>query len=161
MVQSGIGCIKNKTNGKKEFLYNQLKAGYATTIAIEHPTRDGDNRHVITGVGMDPSVKSFDDFDLSKVLALDNADGRLKTLAGKKLVYREGGYHIGAPSKSWLNLLKAKGKYGKSLLISDLLEFLIILNIKFSASNMLLFPDALAPLISIKGRILLPFISIV
>ena len=94
----------------EEFLYNQLKAGYATTIAIEHPTRDGDNRHVITGVGMDPSVKSFDDFDLSKVLALDNADGRLKTLAGKKLVYREGGYHIGAPSKSWLNLLKAKGK---------------------------------------------------
>jgi hypothetical protein len=100
----------NSRREAEEFLYNQLKAGYATTIAIEHPTRDGDNRHVITGVGMDPSVKSFDDFDLSKVLSLDNADGRLKTLTGKKLVYREGGYHIGAPSKSWLNLLKAKGK---------------------------------------------------
>lgn len=87
------------------FVYDQLSKGNPVALTVNQTdTNSGDNRHVVTVVGMLPDVKSAADLNTSNILVLDNVDAELKTIPNKYLILREGTYQAIGPSEEFLKI---------------------------------------------------------
>lgn len=112
----GAGIAAENIEDLYEFLYNEAASGRVTTLNVTQRntirTENGyrGDRHVVTFIGFDSSVKGPEDLNPDTILVLDCVDGKIQTLSQARSeggherdVYAFGGlYHAGAATEDFL-----------------------------------------------------------
>ncbi len=84
-----------------KYLYDEALAGRPTVLQVSQVNSYKGERHLVTVVGFDSSVKSYKDLTPDKIFVLDCVDGKLQTLSQsrsegghERYVYAQGGYYL-------------------------------------------------------------------
>ena len=85
-VRMADTCESQDINDVLKYLYEEAVNGRVTTLQA---TRSGGNRHIVTVVGFDSSVKSWEDLNKDTILILDNANGKISTLGSSGIEGRD------------------------------------------------------------------------
>ena len=82
-------------------VYEEALAGRPTVLQVSQVNSSNGERHLVTVVGFDSSVKSYEDLTPDKIFVLDCVDGKLQTLGQsrsegghERYVYAQGGNYL-------------------------------------------------------------------
>lgn len=83
------------------YLYNETLAGRPTVLQVSQVNSHNGDRHLVTVVGFDTSVKSYKDLNPDNIFVLDCYDGKLQTLSlarskggHERRLFASGGYYL-------------------------------------------------------------------
>ena len=84
-----------------KYVYEEALAGRPTVLQVSQVNSSNGERHLVTVVGFDSSVKSYEDLTPDKIFVLDCVDGKLQTLGQsrsegghERYVYAQGGNYL-------------------------------------------------------------------